>query len=410
MYQKGIENCILGYTIAKKEGNNHYLISNCDCLHKNYKAIGKHKNALAYFEEMEQIKDSTFNEEKTREIAYLVNIYRFNKARAEDSIRTADMKRVKDAEILAHKSQLKQEATMRYALYAGLIFLILFGGFMYNRFKVTSRQKKIIETQKQEVEFQKNIIEEKNHEILDSITYARRLQEAILPPLKVVRSYFPNSFILYKPKDIVAGDFYYMETIHDKVVLAAADCTGHGVPGAMVSVVCSNALNRTVKEFKILDPGAILDKVKQLVVETFEKSEDEVKDGMDISLCMWNTRTNELQWAGANNPLWILRQNEIQEIKGDKQPVGKSIQNSNFTTHKLQLNPGDSFYIFTDGYEDQFGGEKGKKFKSANMKNLFLSVKNENMETQRNKILTAFNTWKGNLEQVDDVCVIGVRI
>lgn len=333
--------------------------------------------------------------------------------------------------------------------------LILFLLFRWRTSALRKRQAELEETvrirtsevvrEKKEVEHQKELVEEKNKEILDSITYAKRLQEAILPPLKIVKEYLPESFILYKPKDIVAGDFYFMESFaeasdskgknNNHVVFAAADCTGHGVPGAMVSVVCSNALNRAVKEFKLTDPGLILDKVRELVVETFEKSESEVKDGMDISLCILDTSNNELKWAGANNPLWVVKKGQeaedkgqvkrdekindssliahglsLIEIKPDKQPIGKYAEARPFTTHTVQLQKGDTIYIFTDGYEDQFGGDKGKKFKSANMKKLLLDISSENMETQREKISFEFEKWKGELEQVDDVCVIGVRI
>ncbi|MDP1800307.1 MAG: SpoIIE family protein phosphatase [Bacteroidota bacterium] len=279
-----------------------------------------------------------------------------------------------------------------------------------------------------ELKKQHIIIEEKNKEILDSITYAKRLQDAILPSDKIWYNYLANSFVLYQPKDIVAGDFYWIEKISQKsadlskqsdgelptadlILFAAADCTGHGVPGAMVSVVCSNALNRTVKEFNITEPGKILDKVRELVIETFEKSESEVKDGMDISLCALNVKTNELKWAGANNPLWyILGGGGLQEIKADKQPIGKYADEKPFTTHTLQLNKGDILYIFTDGYADQFGGPKGKKFKYKQLLQLLIDSHNKEMPEQKKMLDTAFKNWKAGIDQVDDVCIIGIKI
>lgn len=191
---------------------------------------------------------------------------------------------------------------------------------------------------------------------------------------------------------------------------------GHGVPGAMVSVVCSNALNRVVKEPGITQPGKILDKVRDLVVETFAKSESEVKDGMDISLCALNVKTKQLQWAGANNPLWLIRPStgseayELTEYKSDKQPIGKHTDARPFTTHTIELKDGDTLYVFTDGYSDQFGGEKGKKFKTSNLKKLLLSIQDKNMEEQHLFIDQHFEEWRAQLEQVDDVCIIGVRI
>ena len=261
-----------------------------------------------------------------------------------------------------------------------------------------------------EISFQKQLIEEQHHEITDSIKYAKRIQEAILPPSRLIKELLPESFVLYKPKDIVAGDFFWLEQVEDKVIFAAADCTGHGVPGAMVSVVCHNALNRAVREFGLTDPGKILDKTRELVIEQFEKSDEEVKDGMDIALCALSGK--QLEFAGANNPIWIIRAGteKIEEIKADKQPIGKYAAEKEFTTHKIDLQADDSFYIFSDGFADQFGGDKGKKFKGASFKRLLLAIQNESMEVQMERINDAFKSWKGDFEQVDDVCVIGVRV
>lgn len=253
-------------------------------------------------------------------------------------------------------------------------------------------------------------LEESHREIRDSIIYAKRIQNAILPPRKLVKEYIPQSFILYKPKDVVAGDFYWMTHAEDKILFAAADCTGHGVPGAMVSVICNGSLNRSVKEFNLTDPGQILDKTRELVLEEFEKSEEEVKDGMDIALC--SLQGNKLFYAGANNSIWIIRHGtkSIEEIKANKQPIGNYRQPKPFTTHEIDLAKGDTFYIFSDGYVDQFGGEKGKKFKSVNFKQLLLSIQHETMESQRILIDERFESWRAETEQVDDVCVIGVRV
>jgi serine phosphatase RsbU (regulator of sigma subunit) len=293
----------------------------------------------------------------------------------------------------------------------------VFAGFMYNRFKKTKKQKLIIEEKEKDTQIQKQLVEEKNKEILDSINYAKRLQNAILPSETVWKSHLPESFVLNKPKDIVAGDFFWLESIsktsnsnEELLLIAAADCTGHGVPGALVSVVCSNALNRAVKEFHLSDPGKILDKTRELVLETFEKSDEDVKDGMDISLCAINLKTLSLNWAGANNPLWLIQNGDLIQIKADKQPVGKHSHAKPFTTHNFQLKKNDSIYIFTDGFPDQFGGPKGKKFKHKQLSELILEVSNENLDTQKQLLDIAFENWKFNVEQIDDVCVIGIRI
>jgi len=257
---------------------------------------------------------------------------------------------------------------------------------------------------------QKKALEEKTKEILDSISYAKRLQDATLPSLISIKELLPESFVLYKPKDIVAGDFYWMEQFGDIVLIAAADCTGHGVPGALVSVVCSNALNRAVKEFHIVEPGKILDKARELILETFEKNESNVQDGMDISLCCIHTKTNEIQWSGAYNPLWYIHKGEMKEIPADKQPIGKYDKPLPFHTHQLELISGDTLYLFTDGYPDQFGGPKGKKFKYKQLQELLLANAVNPMEKQMEQLEKTINEWKGSLEQVDDILMIGIRI
>jgi serine phosphatase RsbU (regulator of sigma subunit) len=290
-----------------------------------------------------------------------------------------------------------------------LFALILVGAILV--FKKIKKINAQLEVTNAAIQQKNHLLVEQKKEILDSITYAKRIQSAILAPLRIVKQSLPDSFILYKPKDIVAGDFYWFEKNGDEILFAAADCTGHGVPGAMVSVVCNNGLNRSVREYGLNDPGKILDKTREIIIQEFEKSDEEVKDGMDISLCILNTRTNSLKWAGANNPLWIIRsEGNLEEVKPNKQPIGKYAEANAFTTHTKQLNKGDCLYVFTDGFQDQFGGVNGKKYKSSKMKELFLSIHTKNMEQQFTVIQQAFEDWKGSLEQVDDVCVMGVRI
>ena len=275
--------------------------------------------------------------------------------------------------------------------------------------KVEERTQEI-ETQKREIETQKDNLQQQNNEIKDSIAYAKRIQEAILPDEDYIKKSFPNSFILYKPKDIVAGDFYWFENIDDTSLIAAADCTGHGVPGAMVSVICNDALNRAVREYKLSDPGLILDKVRTLVIETLDHGDKQVKDGMDIALCAINQKNQKLCYAGAYNPLWIVKDNTFEEIKANKQPIGKFENPQPFTTHSVDLIEGTNYYFFSDGFVDQFGGPKGKKFKSRAFKKLLTEISSFDMEVQGNRINQTFNAWKGELEQIDDVCVIGVKI
>jgi serine phosphatase RsbU (regulator of sigma subunit) len=213
------------------------------------------------------------------------------------------------------------------------------------------------------------------------------------------------------PKDIVAGDFYWMEIVDDTIFYAACDCTGHGVPGAMVSVVCHNVLNRVIREFGLRKPSDILDKTAELVIENFSTSEDDIKDGMDISFCAYHPTTNTLQWAGANNPLWIVSDGDLIEIKADKQPIGKYDDNQPFTNHEFKLKKGDGIYTFSDGFADQFGGEAGqKKLTKKRFKDLILSIQNISMQDQGAALEKFINEYKNDMEQIDDILVMGVRV
>ncbi len=327
------------------------------------------------------------------------------------------------------------------ALFLSFIILLAFV-FVFlilkSRKKLKLKNDEII-FQKNEIENQKHLVEEKNREIVSSINYALRIQTAILPPQKIVKQYLENSFIVYKPKDIVAGDFYWMENVNNTVLFAACDCTGHGVPGAMVSVVCHNALNRAVREFGLTKPSDILDKTTEIVKENFSKSEDEIKDGMDISLCSLSLNPSPkereqnssytLQWAGANNPLWIVRAghselvsesqtNEIVrhddykliETKADKQSIGNSEESKPFSNHEFTLQQGDSIYIFTDGFADQFGGEGEKKLTKRRFKELILSIQNKSMQEQGIVLDKFIVDYRKEIEQTDDILVMGVKI
>jgi serine phosphatase RsbU (regulator of sigma subunit) len=343
---------------------------------------------------------------------------KYDAIKKQEEIAKLQSENVKGMELLnAKDSELNDsKQTIVYFVLVIMVFLILVFFVIRSNYlrkqtnKTLLQQKEIIESQKSEVESQKHLVEEKQKEIIDSISYAKRLQEAILPPQEFINKHISNNFILYKPKDLVAGDFYWAESIGDLFFIAAADSTGHGVPGAMVSVVCSNALNRTVKEFGLTETGKILDKTRELVVETFEKSASEVKDGMDISLLCIDTKNKKVTWSGANNALWYIQNNQLLIIKPDKQPIGKTEKPSPFTTHELEYNNGTTFYLFTDGFADQFGGEKGKKFKYKQLEELLLNHNNLSLSEQSNLLNQKFESWKGQLEQVDDVCVIGVKI
>jgi len=288
-------------------------------------ATCNYQAAFTDYKKFTAYKDSLINEANTKKTVQ--SEMNFDFAQKQAALQAEQDK--KDALAEADK---RKQTIITWAVGAGLILVLIFAGFVFRSLRITNKQKSVIEKKNK-------VIEEKNKDILDSINYAKRLQDAILPPLSLVAKTLPESFVLYKPKDIVAGDFYWLERTESAILIAAADCTGHGVPGAMVSVVCSNALNRTVKEFKITEPGKILDKTRELVLETFEKSESNVQDGMDISLASLTPSEGgiTLKWSGAFNSLWYIQNNELKELPADKQPIGKTDNPKPFTTHEIKL-------------------------------------------------------------------------
>ncbi len=282
-----------------------------------------------------------------------------------------------------------------------------------------------------------DIIEDKNKDITDSINYAKRIQEAILPPKELKHKLFPDSFLLFQPRDIVSGDFYWFTEKNGRKLVAAVDCTGHGVPGAFMSMIGNGFLNQVVNEMGITNPAEILVQLRALIISSLKQSgaAGENKDGMDISLLSFDDSTNTVEYAGANNPLWIIRKDEskkvgqedqftisnmltntiplpvIEEIKADKQPIGIYLTELKpFTNHIVKIHPGDQLYIFTDGFVDQMGGPTGKKFKSKTFKELLFSIRHLAMIEQEKIIRKTLHEWKGRFDQTDDILVIGVRV
>ncbi|PCI94375.1 MAG: hypothetical protein COB15_14370 [Flavobacteriales bacterium] len=277
--------------------------------------------------------------------------------------------------------------------------------------KVKERTAELVEKQK-EVEEQNEKISELYEEVTDSIKYAKGLQEAILPPDEFVKKSMPDCFVLYKPKDIVSGDFYWIEEKNDKVYFAAVDCTGHGVPGAFMSIVGYNALNEALRTND--NPGGILDSLNRGISKTLHNNAmgSTTKDGMDLALCSYDKKTKTLEYAGAYNPLYLIRDGEVEQIKADKFAVGSYYEDkeSRYTNHVLQLQDKDYVYIFSDGYADQFGGPKGKKFMYKRFRDYLLTLNGKNMSGQKQFLDDTLEQWKGPLEQIDDILVIGIHI
>lgn len=403
-----IQYALKGYELSKKSGNIENIAKVAEQLSRCYERVNNHTEALKYYKEFNLLKDSVMKTENRKALyKHQVN-YEYEK-------KEVQLKAEQEKKDLLAQEEIKRQKLILYSALLVLAFILVSLGFIYRGYLVKKKLSEELANKNEIVMHQKKEVEEKNHEILQSITYAKRLQQSILPPPRVVKEYMAESFILYLPKDIVAGDFYWLESVDGKVYFAAADCTGHGVPGAMVAMVCYNALNRALLEFKLTKPALILDKVNEFVEDSFSKGENEVKDGMDISICCLDKENMTLQWAGANNPLWVVTNSEVNnpqliEYKPDKQPVGKIDNRHPFTNHEIKLNHGDTIYIFTDGYADQFGGIHGKKYTYKRLRDLFIGLNNQTLSIQKDMVLKEFDDWKNIQEQVDDICVIGVRV
>ena len=301
---------------------------------------------------------------------------------------------------LAEKN--RQQNWLLFALLVSIVFIVL---MIYGIRKIRLSNQKITK--------QKEMIEIANTDLMSSIRYAERIQAILLPTMQEIRKSFDSTFVLYKPKDIVSGDFFWLEKKENVSYIAVVDCTGHGVPGAFVSIIGRNGLNRSINEFGLKTPSEILDKLSELVEESFthegEEGEEGIKDGMDLSLCAYHHDTMMLEFSGANNPLYLVRDGELLETKGTKQPIGSYVKREKYANHSIQLQKGDSIYLFTDGYADQFGGPKGKKFKYKSFKNLILGLNDRPPNEIQDMLDLTFENWRDDLEQVDDVCVMGIK-
>lgn len=403
-FSSAITNFDQSIEMAKKANAQDLLKHNYLIISDAYARVKKYAKAYEFFQLHTSLKDSLHGIEKSKHALDLEA--KFTSSEKEKKILSLEKQQALNELELTEKKQ------REYFLITGVIIILLLSFLLYYRYRAKKKANDLLQVYSSE-------IEQKNSEITDSITYAKRIQEAILPGDNLMKRCLPNSFVFYQPKDIVAGDFYWVEEIDGKVLFAVGDCTGHGVPGAMVSVVCHNAMDRAIREYKLSDPGQILDKTRELISEQLNKSKNDVgvsinaiRDGMDIAFCVLDKNTQVLSYAGAFNPLWVLRKgsSEIEEIKADRQSIGRVDAPKSFTTKNVELKSGDSIYIFSDGYADQFGGLDEKKFKSKPFKKLLVSIEGKSMDEQYLILKSHFEKWRGDLEQVDDICVIGVKI
>jgi serine phosphatase RsbU (regulator of sigma subunit)/tetratricopeptide (TPR) repeat protein len=420
-FQKGLEYCGISLVIAK-ENWLEWEESACECLAESYAGLDNIQKASFYWKRLIAIKDSIQQENMLAEISMVEKRIEFEKARLQLENEKLQAELEFEKERLEAQAEIEHQRTMRQAaLGLGMMGLLLFF-VAFRSYRTKQRDNDLLEEKNEEITSQKEVIEEKNKHITDSIQYAQNLQSAILPKEEMFKKHFTDHYILYKPKDIVSGDFYWMEEANGLVFLAVADCTGHGVPGAMVSMVGFQGLNKAVLEEGLTSPAEILQRLSDHVEEAFEKSGGTVKDGMDICLIAIDKKREKITYAGAHNALWILSEKEelpnalvredqdgyrMFELKADRRSIGGYFDAGPFTHKAFDLNSGDRLFLFSDGYADQFGGPRGKKMGSKRMRE---TVRQMALSDNTLALGAILQDWQCDEEQIDDVTLISVVI
>jgi serine phosphatase RsbU (regulator of sigma subunit) len=386
--------------LAEKDNDRLHMRDAHEGLHKVYAKKGDYKKAYETYGEFIRLRDTLFNADNAKQSADL-------------EARNEMIKKEKELDLVLKDSKIQELENNRnkvllVLLAVVLISIVVFAILINNRYKAKRDANLTLERQNFEIHHQKK-------EITDSINYAKRIQESILPPEKLIQTYLPDSFVLYHPKDIVSGDFYWVDKKGNYVFFAAVDCTGHGVPGAMMSVLGFNLIQQAINDKELVKPSDILRHLDHGVNMTLRQTtEASVKDGMDLALCTLDMERMEVQFAGAYNNLWIIRKNgnTVEEIKADKKIIGSNLDNvaDDFMNHVIKVEKGDMLYVYSDGYADQFGGPHEKKFKYKPLKELLISIKDRSMKEQKQILSQTIKDWQGELEQVDDILIIGVRV
>lgn len=367
-------------------------------LSKLFEDKGEISKAFQFYKSAISWKDSIYNQEREQQVRELKTKYETEKKEQQIVLQQAQIE--KDL------ARIKQQKTFNYALTGGILFTLALGSLVYRNYH-QKKKANILLSEKNEK------ISEQHKEITDSIQYASRIQTAVLPPEEYLTEIIPEHFIFFRPRDIVSGDFYWMKQQGNVCVLTAADCTGHGVPGAFMSMLGITLLNEIVSKHTVDNAAAVLNELREQVKLALRQTgkANEAKDGMDLALCVVNLDAMEMHYAGAFNPLYFLRDGKLEVFKADRMPIGIYLnEKTEFTNHVIQLEKGDQFYLFSDGFVDQFGGEKQQKFKTRRFKDLIKDIHHLPMEAQRKQLEMQFDTWKGKLRQVDDLVVLGLRI
>jgi len=420
-----------------------------------YKGLKNYPKVLEYKDLLIQVNDSMFSTEKTKAIADMQTRYESEKKEQQIKLQEAEIEKGKQ-QVAKEIAEKEKKQTQRNMFIVAFVLMLVLALFIFKSYREKKKANKLLAKQKEEIlekneelnqqneeitaqrdeiEEQKELVEEINSHISESIDYATRLQSSILPDEKILTKNVSDHFILFKPKDKVSGDFYWWANVEGQTIITAADSTGHGVPGAFMSMLGGSFLREIVQKEYITHTGVILRKLRKEVIKALKQTgaENEQKDGMDMAIISINHETNIVQFSGANNPLYIVKSGKLKveseestaiklyeldelstfklyEVKPNKMPIAIYAKMDNFTTHEIQLEKGDQLYMFSDGFADQFGGKKGKKFMYKPFKKLILENADKPMTEQKEILNQAFENWKGDLEQIDDVVVVGVKV
>lgn len=409
-YNKSLEYGLIALKYSKELGYP-YLQKN---ISEKLKVIYQKKNnpakSLEMYELYVTMRDSLSNEENRKAIYKTYIKHEYEIKAVADSIKTVDEKKIADAKLSESQATIRQERTQKLALYAGFLLILIFTGFIFNRFKISQKQKKIIEVQK-------SFVDESQRKIIASINYARRIQSSMLPAREEINQFFNQNFVFFKPKDIVSGDFYWFHHEEHYSYLAVADCTGHGVPGAFMTMIAHSLLNEVVIEQKITSPDKILDQLHSLIFKALKqhKGDEYSQDGMDMSLAKIDHKNNLLHFAAARNQGFLIHNSGIDALKATSKSIGglsllgEVEPERKFNMETVELKPGSLLVLSTDGFFDQLN-EEDKKFGTTRFKDLILSLSTQNSSDQFQLLETTFNDWKKETPQLDDVLVLGVRV
>jgi serine phosphatase RsbU (regulator of sigma subunit) len=385
-----------------------------DGLSKLYASENNFAKAYQFHKLFSNYSDSVYNDQNIQSISDIKTKYEVDKKEDEFKIQT-------EKEQIRTELEHRKQKIIQISLLAGFVMLAILAFLIFRSYRIKKKANDVITKQKEEIETKKAELEGAYTEIKDSINYAQHIQKASLPEIEKLKNIFPDSAFIYRPKNVVSGDFYYFNEIEENnkrsFILAVCDCTGHGVPGAFMSLIGIEQLNKIIQERNIYQPSFILDALHTGVRKALKQDINESRDGMDVILCKITPDDNEIfiEYAGANRPLWILKKNNssynFEEIKADKRAIGglEISEKNNFTNCSITLQKGDTIYCSTDGYADQFGGPKGKKFMVKKFQSLLMEIADHPMSTQEKEIIDCYKSWKDKLEQVDDVCVIGIK-